>query len=60
MKLVQNKKMIFNNEKWGLDTPPKYVKYYPQIPAANWARAIITHSPNDNIDLELYLRFYKN
>jgi hypothetical protein len=57
--LVDNLKMIFDNQRFVIDVPPKYVKYYQENPYANQAQLHITHGESEQVNMEFMARFYK-
>jgi len=59
VKLVRNKKLFAVGEKFTLETPPKYVKYYEAIPAASVVQLTITHDEQDDFGMEFYIKIYR-
>ena len=57
--MIHNKRLCFVDEKFTIETSPKYVKYIPQMPSANQLLIDITHSQTDTIDMEFYVRFFR-
>lgn len=58
-KFVKNKKMLWYQEKFELEVPPKYVKYYPANPYANQVKLEVLHDKDARINFELWIKIYK-
>jgi len=57
--LIQNKKIVRNDDSFVLEVPPKFVKYYPENPYANEIQIYIEHDEHSRMQIEFYARFYK-
>lgn len=58
-KFVRNKKLFYYQDKYELDVPPKYVKYYEANPYANQVQIEVYHDKNISALLEFWIKIYR-
>ena len=56
---IENKKFIFDNEQYKIETTSKHISYIPAVPQANECEVIFTHHPDDRINFELMLNIFR-